>query len=68
MLNVSWPRTPDVAWYDKWVVLLGAAIVVGGGLLYMLAARPYRRSDAPSGDAIATAQALRARRGAADHT
>jgi len=61
MVNVSWPRTPDVEWYDNWVVLLGAAIVVLGGLLYMLAARPYRHGDAPAGDAVETATALRRR-------
>ena len=52
MVNVSWPRTPDVRWYDNWVVLLSATIVVAGGLIYLLVARPYRNSDAPSGDAV----------------
>lgn len=31
-VNVAWPRTPDVAWYDNWIVLLSAAVVVGIGL------------------------------------
>jgi amino acid transporter len=52
MVNVSWPRTPDVRWYDNWIVLLSATVVVTGGLLYMLVARPYLRSDAPAGDAV----------------
>ena len=51
-LNMIWPRTPDVPWYDNWIVAVGAAIVLGVGLLYMLLARPYRRSDAAHGDAI----------------
>ncbi len=62
MINVSWPRTPDVPWYDNWIVLLGAALVLGAGLLYLLVARPYRHSDAPAGDAIETANRLRAAR------
>src|SRR3712207_3582646 len=62
MINVSWPRTPDVPWYDNWIVLLGAGLVLGGGLISLVAARPYRPSDAPEGDAIETANRLRALR------
>ena len=65
MINVAWPRTPDVPWYDNWIVVLGAVLVLGVGLLYMLAAKPYRHSDAPAGDAIETANRLRARRAGA---
>jgi amino acid transporter len=54
MLNIAWPRTPDAAWYDNWVVALGTAVVIGLGLLYMVVARPHERSDAMAGDAIAT--------------
>lgn len=50
-LNLAWPRG-DAAWYDKWIVVLGCAIVAGVGLAYMLLGRPYERSDAPHGDAI----------------
>jgi hypothetical protein len=50
-LNLAWPRG-DAAWYDRGIVILGCAIVVGVGLLYMLLARPYTRSNAPSGDAV----------------
>lgn len=57
MLNIAWPRTPDVAWYDNYVVALGAAVVVGLGLLYLFLGRPDLRSDAPAGDAIPTASA-----------
>jgi amino acid transporter len=50
-LNLAWPRG-DAAWYDKWIVVIGCVIVAGVGLLYMLAARPYTRSNAPAGDAV----------------
>lgn len=54
MINVAWPRTPDVPWYDNWVVALSAVIGIGVGLVYMLVAKPYLRSEATSGDAIPT--------------
>ena len=38
------------------------AIVMGVGLLYLFIARPDRKSDAPSGDAIHVAELLRSRR------
>jgi amino acid transporter len=50
-LNLAWPRG-DAAWYDKWIVVIGCVIVAGVGLIYMLLARPYTRSNAPSGDAV----------------
>ena len=50
-LNLAWPRG-DAAWYDKWIVVLGCLIVAGVGLIYMLTARPYTRSNAPAGDAV----------------
>src|SRR4051794_12891397 len=50
-LNLAWPRG-DAAWYDKWIVVIGCVIVAGVGLAYMLIARPYTRSNAPSGDAV----------------
>ena len=43
-----------------WVVLLGLGVVLGTGLLYLLIARPDRKSDAPAGDAIEVAAKLRA--------
>jgi amino acid transporter len=51
-INLAWPRgADDVPWSDRWIVVIGCAIVVGVGLAYMLLARPYERSDAPAGDA-----------------
>lgn len=49
---MAWPRTPDAPWYDNYLVLLSAAIVVGVGLLYLFLGNPHDRSDAPHGDAI----------------
>lgn len=51
-INMAWPRDPEAAWYDNWIVLLSAAIVIGVGLLYMTLARPYLRRDTPYSDAI----------------
>lgn len=51
MLNIAWPRTPDAAWYDNWIVALGTAVVLALGLLYLVIAHPHERSDAPAGDA-----------------
>lgn len=51
-VNVAWPRSPELPWYDNWIVLLGSAVVVGAGVLYMALARPWGRSTAPAGDAI----------------
>ena len=32
MINMAWPRTPDLPWYDNWIVPLSAVVVVGIGL------------------------------------
>jgi hypothetical protein len=45
-----------------WIVLIGLAVVLGTGLVYLLVARPDRRSDAPAGDAIEVAERLRSHR------
>lgn len=52
MINMAWPRTPGVPWYDNWLVALSAAVGLGIGAVYMVAARPYERSDAIAGDAV----------------
>jgi amino acid transporter len=66
LINIVWPRTPDVPWYDNYIVLLGIAVVVGAGLVYMLLGRPERRGDAPENDAIEIAERIRAARTSAD--
>ncbi|MEZ5091438.1 APC family permease [Nocardioides sp.] len=52
MVNLAWPRTPDVPWYDNWIVLLSVVIVVGVGVVYMALHPAADRSDAPYDDAI----------------
>ncbi|MEW2357374.1 amino acid permease [Spirillospora sp. NPDC029432] len=56
MINMSWPRTPDVPWYDNYIVPLGGAVVIVLGLVYMTVTRHYGRGDAPAGDAIPAKQ------------
>ncbi|MFF2389247.1 APC family permease [Agromyces sp. NPDC058104] len=50
--------------FTDWVVLIGLGIVVVSGALYLVIARPDRKSDAPAGDAIAVADEIRTRTGA----
>ncbi|MEU6062524.1 APC family permease [Streptomyces sp. NPDC047097] len=52
IVNICWPRTPDVPWYENWIVLLCGAVVVGSGVLYMVTTHHYGRGEAPAGDAI----------------
>ena len=50
-INLAWPRGEGLPWYDRGVVLIGCAVVIVSGVLYMLLGRPYAASDAPAGDA-----------------
>ena len=50
------------SFFDQWIVLIGLTVVIGSGLLYMLIAKPYGKSNAPENDAIAHAAAMRAQR------
>ncbi|WPU21690.1 APC family permease [Cedecea neteri] len=43
---------------DRWTVLIGLALVIGSGLVYMSIARPFGHSDAPENDAIEYAKRL----------
>lgn len=52
IVNMAWPRTPDAAWYDNWIVALSAIVVIGTGLIYMAVHRTAGRSTAPYDDAI----------------
>ncbi|TDD53145.1 APC family permease [Saccharopolyspora elongata] len=52
MVNISWPRTPQAAWYDNYIVLLSGGIVVAIGVIYMFTTHHYGRSNAPAGDAV----------------
>jgi amino acid transporter len=53
-INMAWPRTPDAAWYDNYLVLLSVGLVLGVGLLYLFLGKPHDRSDAPHSDAVPT--------------
>jgi amino acid transporter len=44
---------------DDWIVLVGLAVVVGSGLLYLFTAHPHSASSAPEGDAIEVARLIR---------
>ncbi|KHL17073.1 amino acid transporter [Mumia flava] len=52
MINMAWPRTPDAAWYDNWIVALSGLVVVAVGLIYMAVHPLHDRSTAPYDDAI----------------
>lgn len=51
IVNMSWPRSPSDPWYSNYAVIVTSCGVLILGLLYMLAARPYDRGQAPAGDA-----------------
>jgi amino acid transporter len=37
IINLSWPRYPDAAWYDNWQVLFSLAIVIAAGaVIYVI--------------------------------
>ncbi|MEH0653001.1 hypothetical protein QA995_26875 [Streptomyces scabiei] len=52
------PGTPLL---DQWIALVGFLIVSAVGLVYLLTAKPERKSTAPEGDAIEVAERLRSR-------
>src|SRR5215218_2272158 len=51
-INLAYPRTPGVPWYQNYSVLLGTVVVLAVGLIYLLAARPADHLEVPAGDAI----------------
>ncbi|MDX3512748.1 hypothetical protein [Streptomyces caniscabiei] len=62
MVLLAWPTgdsgTPFV---DRWIALIGFLVVSAVGLVYLLIAKPERKSTAPEGDAIEVAERLRSR-------
>lgn len=52
MVNMAWPRTPDVPWYDNWIVALSGVVVVAVGLIYMAVHPLHDRSTGAYDDAI----------------
>lgn len=55
MINIAWARTPDAPWYDNYIVVLSAGLVVGVGLVYMAVTKHHERSEAAAGDATTVA-------------
>jgi amino acid transporter len=51
-LNLFWPRGEGLPWTDRYILVLGCAVVIGTGVLYMTLGRPYRHGTAPDGDAV----------------
>jgi amino acid transporter len=51
IIDMIWPRSPQDPWYSNYGMIVTAAAVIALGAIYMLAAKPYERGDAPAGDA-----------------
>jgi amino acid transporter len=51
----------SLMFYDRWIALIGFTVVAASGIAYLVLAKPVADSDAPEGDAIEVAAALRAR-------
>ena len=51
IVNMAWPRSPADPWYSNYGVIVTSIAVIVLGLVYMIAARPYDRGQAPAGDA-----------------
>jgi len=52
----------SLAFYDRWIALIGFTVVAVTGVAYLLLAKPVAESEAPEGDAIEVAEALRSGR------
>lgn len=52
--------TGDGPFYDRWIALIGFAVVVAVGLTYLLTRKPDRNAIGPEGDAIEVADRMRA--------
>jgi amino acid transporter len=55
IINLMWPRSFSDPWYINYGMILTTAIVIGTGLIYMIAARPYDHGTTPAGDAVSPA-------------
>jgi amino acid transporter len=51
IVDMEWARSPQSPWYSNYGMLVGTAVVVLSGLVYMIVARPYDHGQAPAGDA-----------------
>lgn len=62
IILLSWPGDRSLAFLDRWIVLLGLAVVVIAGGVYMIIRKPYARSVGPADDAVVVADGMRAQR------
>jgi len=51
IVNILWPRSPNLPWYSNYSMLVTTVGIVVLGAVYMAAAKPYERGLAPEGDA-----------------
>ncbi len=51
LIDMVWPRSPHDPWYSNYGMLIGTAVIVLSGVIYMGVAKPYERGQAPAGDA-----------------
>ncbi|MGH3265508.1 MAG: APC family permease [Trebonia sp.] len=42
LINIAWPRQPQLAWYQNWAVVVGGAALGLLGLAYLAMRRPHR--------------------------
>lgn len=51
--------TGDGPFYDRWIALIGFAVIAGVGLVYLFTRNPDRNKTGPEGDAIEVAERMR---------
>jgi len=62
MFLLARPADADT-FFDRWIVVIGAVLVLGTGLAYMFIAKPFDHSEGvPEGDAVEVADQLRSLR------
>jgi amino acid transporter len=52
LVNIMWPRSPEEAWYDNYLVILATGSVVLVGVIYMTVSGRADQSPGAYGDAI----------------
>jgi amino acid transporter len=60
MVLLALPGDAGLGFVDRWIVVIGLAVVLVAGGVYMVVAKPYGNSTAPEDDAIETARRIRA--------
>lgn len=69
MILLAWPTGgAGTSFVDQWIALVGFLVVSAVGLVYLLTAKPERKSTAPEGDAMEVAERLRNRAAALEST